>query len=87
MGTSQTTCGEHGLNHSFSRSCMKQTEIKERTDKDVRDKLAQLRERMRILRFDLAAGKVKNVREMRAVKKDIARILTEIRLRVGNQIT
>ena len=34
------------------------------------------RERLRILRFDLASGKVKNVREVRKVKKDIARILT-----------
>ena len=60
---------------------MKVSEIKERTDKDLQDKLTELRERMRVLRFDLAAGKVKNVREMRSMKTDIARILTELRAR------
>jgi len=34
------------------------------------------REKLRSLRFDLASGKVKNVREIRNIKKDIARILT-----------
>lgn len=38
--------------------------------------LMQNREKLRQLRFDLAAGKVKNVREIREIKKDIARILT-----------
>ena len=38
--------------------------------------LQGLRERLRQLRFDLMAGKVKNVREIRAIKKDIARLLT-----------
>ena len=37
--------------------------------------LAQ-REHLRNLRFDLAAGKVKNVRAIRELKKEIARILT-----------
>ena len=32
--------------------------------------------RLRSLSFDLSSGKVKNVREIRALKKDIARILT-----------
>lgn len=39
--------------------------------KEMRDKLWQLR-------VDLAAGKVKNVREIRKVRKDIARALTAI---------
>lgn len=34
------------------------------------------REKLRQLKFDLASGKVKNVREIRQIKKDIARILT-----------
>ncbi len=37
------------------------------------------RERLRILRLDLAAGKVKNVREMRMLRKDIARLETALR--------
>lgn len=38
--------------------------------------LQELKEKLRQLRFDLVAGKVKNVREIRETKKDIARILT-----------
>lgn len=38
--------------------------------------LNEKRERLRELRFNLVAGKVKNVREIRETKKDIARILT-----------
>jgi len=41
--------------------------------------LLEKREKLRALRFDLAAGKVKNVREIREIKKDIARILTLLR--------
>jgi large subunit ribosomal protein L29 len=46
--------------------------------------LAEKRERLRQLRFDLAAGKVKNVREIREIKKDIARILTLLRKEILN---
>ena len=35
-----------------------------------------LGEKLRQLRFDLSAGKVKNVREIRKFKKEIAQILT-----------
>jgi large subunit ribosomal protein L29 len=45
---------------------------KEGLEKELKEK----RERQRVLRFDLAAGKVKNIREIRHLKKDIARILT-----------
>ena len=38
--------------------------------------LAERRERLQTLRFDLAAGKVKNVSELREVRKEIARLLT-----------
>jgi ribosomal protein L29 len=34
---------------------------------------------LRQLRFDLVSGKVKNVKEIRETKKDIARILTILR--------
>ncbi|MDI6717513.1 MAG: 50S ribosomal protein L29 [Patescibacteria group bacterium] len=42
--------------------------------KDLND----LRIKLRSLKFDLAAGKVKNVREINELKKIIARILTLI---------
>ncbi|MBU6500785.1 MAG: 50S ribosomal protein L29 [Patescibacteria group bacterium] len=37
------------------------------------------RERLRVLRFDLAAGKVKDVTELRSMRKDLARALTFIK--------
>ncbi len=42
----------------------------------MKQMLQTLREKSRQLRFDLSAGKVKNVKELREVKKDIAKILT-----------
>ena len=42
--------------------------------------LSQNRNRLLSLRFDLAGGRVKNVKEIREVKKDIARILTLIKI-------
>ncbi|KPJ54912.1 hypothetical protein AMJ47_02470 [Parcubacteria bacterium DG_72] len=58
---------------------MKIVEIKRKSKKELQKTLKELRERLRQLRFDLAAGKVKNIREIRAIKKDIARILTWLR--------
>ena len=58
---------------------MKAKELRQKTIEDLRKLERELRERLRRLRFDLASGKVKNVRELREVKKDIARILTVIR--------
>jgi ribosomal protein L29 len=58
---------------------MKRNEIKELPAKS-NDELAILikdaREKSRALRFDLAAGKVKNIGALRTVRKDIARLLT-----------
>ncbi|MDD2732219.1 MAG: 50S ribosomal protein L29 [Candidatus Pacebacteria bacterium] len=45
---------------------------------DLKRDLSLKRERLREMRFDLASGKIKNVREIRKIKKEIARILTEI---------
>ncbi len=51
-------------------------EFKQKSEKDLKKILRDSRERLRQLRFNLASGKVKNVREIRKLKKDIARILT-----------
>lgn len=59
---------------------MKIGELKQKSKKELEELLKELREKQRSLRFDLAAGKVKNVREIRAIKKDIARILTLLNL-------
>lgn len=55
---------------------MKIQELHQKSQAELQKLLQDLRERLRQLRFDLAAGKVKNVREIRQIKKDIARILT-----------
>jgi len=58
---------------------MKSAKVKKKTNKDLTKSLLKNRERLRVLRFDLASGRVKNVREIRHLKKDIARMLTLIK--------
>jgi ribosomal protein L29 len=55
---------------------MKITELRKRTKPELESLLQELKKKSRVLSFNLAAGKVKNVREIREAKKDIARILT-----------
>lgn len=55
---------------------MKISELRQKTKNELRRLLRENRERLRSLRFDLASGKIKNVREIRKIKKDNARILT-----------
>lgn len=55
---------------------MKFTELNQKPKKELQGILAEQREKLRQLRFDLAGGKVKNVKEIHQVKKNIARILT-----------
>jgi len=55
---------------------MKTSELKQKSTGELKKKLQENREKLRQLNFDLSSGKVKNVREIRKVKKEIARILT-----------
>jgi large subunit ribosomal protein L29 len=55
---------------------MKAAEVRQKTKEDLSKSIKDMREKLRSLRFDLAAGKVKNVREIRQIRKDIARTLT-----------
>jgi len=55
---------------------MKAKELRMKKETELLKSVADLREKRRSLKFDLAAGKVKNVREIRQIKKDIAKILT-----------
>lgn len=57
---------------------MKISEIKQKPKNELQKLLQDERDNLRQLRFDLSAGKVKNVREIRKIKKDIARILTTL---------
>ena len=58
---------------------MKTTELRQKSKSELQKILSDNREKLRQLRFDLAAGKVKNVREVRKIKKDIARIRTVLK--------
>lgn len=60
---------------------MKKKELQELKTKplpELQQYLHDARERLRSLKFDLASGKVKNVKEIRGLRKDTARILTFI---------
>ena len=51
-------------------------ELKSRPKAELERLLKDERERLRNVRFDLAAGKLKDIGEMRRAKKTVARILT-----------
>lgn len=55
---------------------MKIRELRRKPIKELEETLINLRDKLRELRFNLAGGKVKNIKEIRQTKRDIARILT-----------
>lgn len=55
---------------------MEVAELRQKSKPELQKLLIDNREKLRQLRFDLDSGKVKNVREIRKIKKEIARILT-----------
>lgn len=55
---------------------MKASEIKYMTDPELETKLAELKEELFNLRFQLAVNQLNNPTRIKAVKKDIARIKT-----------
>jgi len=57
---------------------MKASELRQKPKEELQKLLSEKGERLRNLMFGLASGKVKNVREIRKIKKDIAKILTII---------
>lgn len=63
-------------------------EMQTRSDKELKEMVMQMRERLRVLRFEAAADAVKNVREIRSARRDIARALTLLgeRVKKGGQI-
>ena len=67
---------------------MKKNDIKKLKEKNVADlvkDVAEAREELRKLKFDLAAGKVKNVRLITETKKKISRMLTFINISTNNE--
>lgn len=55
---------------------MKFNELQKKSKEELEKFVQNNREKLRQLNFDLVSGKVKNVREIRKLKKDIARMLT-----------
>ena len=51
-------------------------ELRGKSKDELNALLLDKRESLRVLKFDLASGKVKNIRLIRELRKDIARILT-----------
>ena len=60
---------------------MKPAEIRELNDQELQSKLKECRAELFNLRFQMATGQLDNSDRVKLVKKDVARILTEIRAR------
>ena len=52
--------------------------LKNMKESELEKELAILQENARVIRFKAEGSKSKNVKELRAIRKDAARILTEI---------
>ena len=57
---------------------MKKTSYKDKPTKDLLKTLMEKRESLRKLRFGNTGSKTRNVKEGGSVRKDIARIMTEL---------
>ncbi|MCD6402446.1 50S ribosomal protein L29 [bacterium] len=53
--------------------------LRKKEKPELQKLLREKREKLQRLRFDLASGNLKNIRAIRQIKKDIARILTILR--------
>ena len=60
---------------------MKPAEIRELSAEDLSAKLKEVREELFNLRFQMATSQLDNTARVKQVKKDIARIQTEMRAR------
>lgn len=54
-------------------------ELKNKNESELLVLLSELRSKFRNLKFEIAQGKISNIRVIRETKKDIARILTILR--------
>ena len=55
--------------------------VPEKTAEELEKELNEKRVTLRGMKFNIAGSKIKNVREQRGAKKDIARLLTELNQR------
>ena len=63
---------------------MKASELRELTTEDLNGKLAEARTELFNLRFQMATSQLDNTARVKTVKKNIARICTELRMREIN---
>ncbi len=59
-------------------------ELKNKSTPELEKLFRDYQEQLHGLKFDLAAGKVKNVTTLRVLRKNIARVLTFLHLREGS---
>ena len=57
---------------------MKKKSLKGTDPKELKEMLEDKNKKLRNFKFEITAGKNKNVKEGREIRKDIARILTEL---------
>ncbi len=58
---------------------MKANKIKEMTTQELNEKVVELKNELFNLRFQLATGQLENPMQIKAIKKDIARVKTILR--------
>ena len=63
---------------------MKASEVRELSTDDLNEKLSEVRAELFNLRFQMATSQLDNTARVKTVKKDIARICTELRAREIN---
>lgn len=56
-------------------------DLKNKTEKDLIALVSEKREALKAFRFGVAGSKTRNVKEGRGIRKDIARVLTEMHSR------
>jgi ribosomal protein L29 len=56
-------------------------EFKGKTEKDLNKLLADKRKALQTFRFNISGSKTRNVKEGKGLRKDIARILTELQVK------
>ena len=60
----------------------KKADLKNKIDKDLNKTLSDLRAELREFRFGLSGSKTKDIKKGKNLRKEIARILTELNKRV-----